>query len=751
MKPENPRPWGETQVVGKPLPRVDAHERVSGTAVYTLDLQLPGMLHAAVLRCPHAHALVKKVDVSKAGTMPGVRAVLTDADPEARIPWHIVRNDPWSRLFDPHCRYAGEEVAALCAETPQQAHDALGAIDVTYDILPHAVDWESAWKKGAYPLFEGTNTFDPARTYARGDVEKGFAEADVVLEATYRTPCEIHAPLEVHVSVAQWEESRLVVWDSTQGVFAVQQELAECLKLPLSSVRVIGHYLGGGFGSKLGLGKHTVIAALLARKTGRPVKLALSRQESFLCVGNRPANTIWLKAGVKKDGTLAAFDLKNWGASGAYPAGTTVGFQVGELYACRNVRMWQQNGVINAGQARAMRAPGFPQCSWALEQMVDALAEKLGMDPVELRLKNVPAASQMNGNLPYTSTGLARCLQEGAAAFGWKAARARPKREGHLLRGSGVASSIWGYAGGPPSTVVVKLFADGSVNLNMGAADIGTGAKTVMAMVVSEELGVSLDKIQIEHADTGTTQFTEPSGGSKTVPSDGPAVRAACLDVKQKLRAMAAEHLKHPAEDLLLAHDEVHARTAPEKKVALKDLPALQQQQVVLGVGSRHPNPEGKVALPFSTDFAEVEVNELTGEVRVTRFLGVHDSGRVMNRLTYDNQVFGGMTMGLGFGMTERRVMDPAQGKMVNANWHDYKIPTAKDVPAQFECLPVDPGDTECNTLGAKGLGEPATIAVAAAVANAVYHATGVRVTDTPINPTQMVQLLAKVRKAGEP
>ncbi len=749
MAETTPKPWGETTVVGRPLPRVDGYERVSGTAVYSLDLLLPDMLHAATLRCPHPHARVKKVDLAKALKMPGVRAVLSNADPEANIPWYAgPGGKPVSRLFDPQCRYEGEEVAVVAAESPQQAWDAVRAIQVEYETLPFVTNMEDALKPGAPAVQEGGNQGAKPSIYERGDLAKGFAEADVVLEETYRTSCEIHTTMEVHGSVAQWEGDRLTVWDTTQGPFAVQSALASVLNMPLNKVRVIMNYMGGGFGAKLGLSKYTVMAALLARKTARPVKLFLTREETFLCTGNRPAHIMTLRAGVKKDGTLTALQLTATGEVGAYPGGVSLGSQLRELYRCPNVRSEETSALINAGQNRPMRAPGFPQCSWALEQMLDALAGKIGMDPIELRIRNFTAVNQAQKDIPYTSAALRECLTEGAKAFGWKEARARAKGSGPWVRGVGVAGGMWGSAGGPPSTVVVSLYSDGSALLNMGAADIGTGTKTVMAMVVSEELGVPLDRIRIECSDTGTTQYSGPSGGSKTVPSDSPAVRAAALDVKAKLLEMAAAQLKAPAGSLTLKGGEIHVEGGSQK-VAIRDLTVLRQQQALVGVGTRAPNPAGYVARPFAAHFAEVEVNRRTGEVRVLRLLAAQDSGRVMNLLTYRNQVIGGLTMGIGFALTEKRIMDAPSGKMANANWHDYKIPTAKDVPADLACVPVDIRDHQWNITSTKGIGEPATIPTAAAIANAFYNATGVRIRSAPITPGSVVGLLSRGKAGG--
>ena len=742
-----PEPWTETRVVGQPIVRVDAYDRVSGSAVYPSDVILPDMLHAAILSCPHAHAMVKKVDAAEAGKMPGVHAILGGDTPGADIPWFAGPGGFSSRLFDAHCRYEGEEVAVVAADTIYQAWDAVRAIKVDYEVLKHVVTVEDALKPDAPAVRDGGNKIAPPQPYVRGDVEAGFKAADAVVELTFHTPCELQNPMELHGCVAKWDGNRLTIWESTQGVYAVQAGVARSLGLPLANVRVIGHYMGGGFGSKLSPGKYSVIAALLAKKTGRPVRLFLSREQVCLTMGNRPPNTIALRVGAKRDGTLVALQSSVVGTGGAYSEGGTgaADFVIRELYTCPNVRCQNQSVYVNAGPQRPFRAPGHPQGAWALEIALDALAAKLGMDPVELRLKNIPATSQVRDNNPYTSTGFARCLSEGAKAFGWKEARARAAAPGHLKRGVGVAGGMWqGGAGGPPSTVIVKLFADGSAHLNMGASDIGCGTKTWAAQIVAEELNVPIERISIEHADTATTQFATPSGGSKTVPTESPAIRAAAIEVKRQLFAMAAEHLKVPESDLELRGNEVVSKGDGTKKDAIGQISAVGRRGLIVGVGYRGPNPQGKAINPFAAQFAEVEVNTKTGEIAVLRFVAAHDSGRVLNPLMFRNQVFGGITMGIGFGLTEDRVMDREHlGKLLTINLHDYKMPTALDAPADKTCVMVDPHDTECNTTGAKGVGEPATIPTAPAVASAVFHATGLRLTDAPMSPARVVAALA--------
>ena len=606
MPEETVEPWGETKIIGKRIPRVDGYERVSGAAVYPSDVMLPNMLYAAILRSPHPHAMVKKVDVAEARKMPGVHAVLTDADPEARaVGWYQVMGsrmpltiplpDPkgravMSRLFDPHCRYVGDEVAAVAAETPQQAWDAVRAIKVEYEVLPFVLDIEKALEPGAPALHPGGNQ-SPSKpvTYKRGSVEQGFAAADVVVDESYVNAVAIHSTMEVHGSVTQWDGDHLTIWDTTQGVFRAQVEIAAGLNLPASNVRVIGKYCGGGFGSKLEPGKYSVIAALLAKKTARPVKLFLTREEEFLSTGNRAGLHMRVKMGVKKDGTLTAIEMKSLAEVGAYPSRASVADQFTEPYTCPNVSTEETYIMINAGRCRWMRAPSTSG-NWALEQVIDSVADKIGMDPVEFRIKNHSTFNQAE-NKPYFSNGGRECLIEGARVFGWKEARSRPKGNGHLLRGVGVASAVWAGDETGFGTVILKVYADGTAILNTGATDLGTGWKTVAAMIVAEELGIPPNRVQIECADTATTQYSSNAGGEKTVQFDGPAVRLAALDIKGQLLEMAAEQLKVPVSNLVY-QDGVILAQGGGQKLAIKDLTgwqnlALAKSQMTLAAMAR--------------------------------------------------------------------------------------------------------------------------------------------------------------------
>jgi len=744
--------WGETKIVGKGIPRVDAFERVSGKAEYTYDVILPDMVYGATLRCPHAHAMVKSIDTSAAEKMPGVVAILTAKSPGTEIGWYSVGyggGPLQSKLFDPHCRYQGDEVAAVAAQTPYQAWDAVKAIKVEYEVLPFAVDEDSAAKQDAAKLYEGGNSTGKPNPQRRGDVEKGFAEADVVLEETFSTSVQMHAAIEAHGSVVKWEGEKITIWDSTQGIYdGSMLPFARSMKMPYNNVRVICRYMGGGFGSKLELGKYTVMAALLARKAARPVKMMLSREETMLAVGNRPDARMTLKAGVKKDGTLTALQLTNVYTPGAYSYGASVGFLVQELYTCPNITITESGVYTNTGRARAFRAPGFPTGAWALEQMMDMLAEKIGMDAVEFRLRNFTNVSQTRKNMPYCSAGLRDCLTEGAKKFGWKEAKAGKKSEGSIKRGYGMAAGLWVMgSGGPPYTAEIRMFSDGGVTIKTGAMDLGTGTKTGACMVAAEELGIPLENIRIVNADTAITPYASSSGGSMTLASLVPAVRRGAWLLKRQVFDWAAEALGVQADDLQFSNNAIESRSNPAKRKTLEELFRSKGVLDVIAIGNREPNPADKVVMPFSAQFAEVEVHVRTGEVKVVRLVSANDSGRVVNLKTYESQVVGGMTQGLGYALTEKRVMDRQTGKMCNANLHDYKVPGALDVPVDYQVVPIDLKDNECNNVGCKGLGEPGHVPTAAAIANAIYDAIGVRPLNGPLDNRMILELLSKEKR----
>ncbi len=758
-----PQAWGpdaSMAVLGKPMPRVDGPDKVSGRAKYTYDINLPRMLWAKVLRSPHAHARIVSIDTSRAEALPGVKAVLTHKNaPDMAWPFH----GQDGKLFNTTLRYSGEEVAVVAAVDEQIAADALELIAVEYEEMPFVLNPEKALESDAPKVRGESNLQGRTSVYSRGDVEKGLAEADFVVEQTFHSQVQVHACLEAHVSVAQWSGDKLIVWDSTQAVHPVREQLAQVLSIPIGKVRVICQYSGGGFGSKLWLNKHTVIAALLARQTGRPVKIAFDREEEAMTMGNRPSNVMTVKAGCKRDGTLTALYLKSVGGVGAYPAGAGCGTPLREIYACPNVKTEESNVFIHADQARPHRAPGHVQGTFALEQVIDMLAEKCGMDPLEFRRKNYSSVDQTRNNIPYSAKGLDRCYSEGAAKFGWgeRAGRRQQASQRAKKRGYGMATQIWGGGGGPPGYAIVKINFDGTANVLCGAQDIGTATRTSFLQVAAEELGMKPEQVTLAMGDTETCPYGPGSGGSRTVPSMAPAVRMAAADAKRQMLDLASRVMKLPAERLEAREGFIFDKENPSTRSPIRDITGKMRtewespQSQIIGQGFRGPNPDGVALNTWGAQFAEVEVDTETGEIRVLRIVAAHESGRIINPLTATSQIEGGVIQGIGFALFEQRVLNNATGRMVNANLRDYKLPSARDIP-EIESVLVDIPDTKANSVAVKGLGEPPIIPTAAAIANAVYDAIGVRLTEAPMTPDRVLRALgkappARVRARGAP
>ncbi len=737
---EEIKPWGpeeKLEVIGKPISRVDGHDKVSGSSVYTFDVNLPNMAHAKILRCPFPHARIKSIDLSKAKNHPGVLAVIANEN-TPKIGWYY----DTSSLFDSHLRYEGDEVAGIVAKTEQIAQDALKLIEVEYEELPFVVDPEQAMKSDAPQIHESGNIMrGKPDTYERGNVEDGFNEAEVIVEEKFSTQVLVHNTAEVHCSVVNWDGDKLTVWDSTQAIFSVRDAVARSLNIPASHVRVIKKYMGGGFGSKLEAGKYTVIAALLARETGRPVKIKLDRKEMNLAVGNRPSSVQSLKIGAKKDGTIMAMTHDSFGASGAYPSGAGCSWPFRTLYQCSNVRTEEYSVFINAGRGRPFRAPGHVQGTFALESIMDDVAAKLNMDPLEFRLKNYTEIDQTS-NLPYTSKRLREAYENGAEAIGWANRRkAATANSGHVKRGIGMASQIWWGGGGPPTYATLKLNRDGSVHVLAGTQDLGTGTYTFIAMVAAEVLELPLEKIKVTIGDTDACPYCVLSGGSLTAPSVSPAVRDAAEQMKSKLISGASAVLEIPENQLKYVKGIISSKQDGSKQISTSELVRKMREQVLVTTGARAANPEGYAINTFGAQFAEVEVNTETGKVRVLKVVAAHDIGRVLNRKTMENQVHGGIMQGVSFALFEERVMDEYTGKVLTTNMQTYKIPTITDTP-KIEVIIVSDGDPLISNTGVKGVGEPAHIPTAGAIANAIYNAIGVRIKSSPMTPDKVLMAL---------
>ncbi len=728
----------ELNVVGKPIPRVDGDQRVSGAARYPSDIQLPGMLHAKILRSPHPHARIKRIDATRAQALPGVRAVLTRSNaPETA--WR--RGKP---LFDEVVRYVGDEVAAVAADSMAIARQAVRLIEVEYEPLPFVTDMDAALSEGAPQLWDGKNLLDgEPETYERGDVDKAFKQADVIVEGEFETPTQVHNSFETHGSVVNWEGDQLTVYDSTQNVHGVRDDVAKFLGMQKNKVRVIKHYMGGGFGSKNSAGVYTVIAALLAKQTNRPVRLFLDRHEENQASGSRSTTKQYLKIGAKKDGALVAIDLRGYSNLGAHASWAgALDVPAKELYDCKNVRTRIYNVFTNTGPFAAFRAPGVVEAMFSLESLMDELAEKLGMDPLDLRIKNYARRSPMGGK-PYSSNGLLDAYQEGARAIGWYDRRGKLQADRPVRRGIGMASQLWFGAGGAPSYAQIKIHPDASATIITGTQDIGTGTKTILTQIAAEELSLPLENFRIEIGDTQWGLFSMLSAGSMTAASVGPAVREAAADAKAQLLGVAAKFLGITRKSAKLENGIVRGLKRGQKvEKPLSEILGELGDIMIVGHGSRAPNPTNVVIRTFGAQFAEAEVDVETGAIRVLRIVASHDCGRILNPLTTSSQIEGGVIQGLGYALMEQRITDANTGMVVNPNLEGYRLPTMMDVP-EIEVRMIDRADPLINNLGAKGVGEPPIIPTAAAIANAVADALGIWLHKLPMTRDVVLESLS--------
>ncbi|HSK17382.1 MAG TPA: xanthine dehydrogenase family protein molybdopterin-binding subunit [Gaiellaceae bacterium] len=712
-------PEGPLDVVGRPAARVDGHARARGEARYTADLVLPGMLHAAILRSPHTNARVHRLDLGPALAAPGVRGAIGPDD--CHVLSHVAG-------------YEGSPVAAVAADSLREARSALAHVDVEWEVLEPLLDPDEAVARGA--LLE-----EPGR-YERGEVERGLAEAAVVVEAEYRTQTVLHNALETHQAVCSWEGDELTVYISTQYIWGVRKRVAERLGLPLDTVRVVCRYMGGGFGAKNDPGDHTYVAAELARRTGRPVRCALSRREENLASGNRNATIQRVTVGARADGMLTALAGDFLMAVGWDGFVSSTAGPMKMLYACENVRTVETGAKLNTGPNDAFRAPGFVEGTFALECALDELATKLEIDPLELRRRNLAGSDPENGR-PFSGKNLAECYRRAERHWA-RREEVRARSEGPWRRGVGLASQIWFGGGGPPSYAWVRLGSDGRATVITAMQDIGTGTRTAMAQIAAEELGLPLGHVTVSLGDSARGPYAAISAGSSTTPSMGPAVRAAAADAARQVLEIAAQRFE--LEERVLSLRGGRIVSADGGSWPLEEVTGLLGHAQILGKGSRGPNPTGMRVLTFGVQVAEVAVDVETGEVRVERIAAIHDVGRVINPLGASSQVEGGIIQGLGHTLSESRLLDPESGRALTVTLDAYKVPTIADVPEIVTEL-LDVPDEHLTSVGAKGLGEPPIIPTAAAIANAIRDATGADVRSLPISREEMLRALTEARE----
>jgi len=695
-------------VLGTSVKRLDGPDKVTGRAKYTFDISRPRMLYARIVRSPYPHARVVSVDLSVASKMPGVKSALVWKDPAAQAN---------------KAMFQGDEVAAVAADTEEHAIDAARAIKVEYEVLPHVALVDKALSPSAPVVFTGGNVRATPPQEA-GDLTAGFAAAAHTIEETYETQVITHNCMESHGTVCEWEGEKLTAWVSTQGVNGARENFSRALGIPLANVRVICQYMGGGFGSKgMSVGAEGLICAKLAKTTNAPVKLMLDRKEEHLATGNRPSASSKIKVGVAADGSITAFDAETWGTGGA---GATAGFPLPYIYRIANRRRAHKDVFTNAGQQRPMRAPGHPQGSFHTEIMMDELADQVGMDPVEFRIKNLPPEAP---NAMWRSY-----LREGAAEFGWDKRHATgDTTPGPIKTGMGVSVHTWGGGGRGPAPAHCEIASDGGVVVRLGTQDLGTGTRTLIAVIAADALGLQPRQVKPEIGDTlyGVSPL---SGGSTTAASISPGIRIAAVKALDALKEKVAPALGVDAALLVAANGRLQVKDQPSKGMSWEDACKHIGPQPIATDG------DWKAGMSSTTtsgaQFAEVKVDIETGIVKVTRVLVLQDCGLVVSRLTAESQCYGGVIGSLNFALFEDRILDRNSGQMVNPNMEWYLLAGMSDIPRIDVRLKNQP------ERGVIGIGEPPTVGTAAAITLAVRNAIGVSVRSLPLTPARILTAL---------
>jgi CO/xanthine dehydrogenase Mo-binding subunit len=742
----------ELKVVGKRHPKIDGWERVSGKATYASDVYFPGMLYGKILRSPHPHAKVLKIDAEKAKALPGVKAVLTPKD-IAAFSWYGApgRSHHEMPILTDIARFVGDDLAVVAAVDEDRAEEALELIKVDYEVLPFVLDPEEALKPDAPKIHpKGNLVGEKPGILQRGNVEQGFQEADLVYEGRYYTPMLQHVSAEPRVCVARWDRGKLTVWDSLQYTFGPQASLAYTFKIPMSKVRVICEFMGGGFGDKIMLERYDVLASILSLKTGHPVRIEFTREENFLAATHRYPTVCYLKYGAKKDGTLTAIQAKVIADMGAY-CHLDGAFGVMEtmkgVYRCPNLKGESYTVYTNKPEGGYQRCVGHPMGEVAQEIHMDIMADKLGMNPLDFRLKNYARLEDgdQDRKVPFSSNGMEECLRKGAEAFGWAQKWQKPGTSpGPIKKGLGMAVHACRHGAMVlPATGMVKMNSDGTANVYVGTADIGASQNTTMAMIAAEELGIPLGAVFVTSADTEVTLDTGSSGGSRQTIGSGTAVKLAAADVKRQIFEIAANELKAEPGTLEIRNGGIYP-LGSDKGIRITD--ALRKAPATITGRGTASLPKGMITFCFAAHFVEVEVDTLSGKVRVIKLVAAHDVGKTINMLGMENQIDGGVIQGLGFGLTEDQICDKGTGICVNPNLVDYKLFTMKDIPEIQHVLvePIDP----VGPFGAKGVGEPPIGPPAPAIANAIYNAIGVRFTEVPVNIRSILDGQKRVAKA---
>jgi CO/xanthine dehydrogenase Mo-binding subunit len=759
----------EIKGVGLAIPRPDGPEKVTGQVQYVADIKPKGMLHGKLLRSPHAHAKIVKIDTTRAKALPGVRAVLTARD----IP-ELKRKAPTRAhavLAIDRVVFVGQPVAAVAADELAIAEEACDLIDVQYEVLPAAVDPLKAMEVGAPPVADAGTEADTSEALAhsgvavpksetkptkavnvtqqaklgRGDVPKAFAESDVVIEKTYRVPMVHQGYLEPHAVLAQWDTNgQLTLYSSTQGSFNTRSEVAEVLHIEENRIKVIPVECGGGFGGKI-RALCEPITAVLARVTRRPVRYVMTRREELEAGMPAPQVIIKLKTGAKRDGTLTGLDAETVIESGAFSGAvlTMSAVFVSSVYQFPNFEVRASEVLTHKPSIAAYRAPTAPQTFFAIDSQMEQMARALGLDPVEFRLRHLmKEGDPMANGQPWQSNGARQVLQRLSEHPLWKKRaewKAKTGKDGRGLCGTGLAVGGW-IPGLQPTGATVRLNPDGSLQVLTGQVDIA-GTNIALAQIAASAYGVDIDKVKITTGDTDTAPMTGLSAGSKTVYTVGTAVLQAAQDARRQTLEIAAKEMEAAIDDLEIEDGRVVVRGVPDKGVTLASIGKkgnlyMSKVPPVLGVA----HPAFAVQAPaFAAQLARIEVDPDTGQVTLHDFVVVQDAGKAINPLGVEGQMQGGAVQSLGIALTEGMMYDDS-GRLMNPSLLDYRKLTAADLP-NIETIIVEV-PAPAGPFGARGVGEPPIVPAPAALANAVEDATGVRITEAPLTPERIALAL---------
>lgn len=744
-------------IVGRRFPKIQANELATGKTKFSVDIKLSGMLHGKILRSPHPHAIILNIDVRRAEKLSGVKAIVTSKDIPGLETIPLIAEPPLAR---DKVRYMGEPVVAVAALDADIAEEALDLIKVEYQELPPLFDPEVAMQDDSPDIHQTESNIAARFDIVRGDAEQGFAEADFIAEQRFVCPSQSHACMEPKTCIASFDASgRLTIWSTSALIFDTRSQIARTLNLPENRVRVIQpQSVGGHFGSGKTIPLYDIVA-LLARKATLPVRIENTREEDFSTVHPPVSIIIELKMGVDNNGIITAKKSRLIGNAGAYYSPISLAvlnvatMRHENLYRFSNIKSEAYLVFTNKVPSIALRGFGNQQGHFALESMMDMLAEGIGMEPAQIRQRNaVKTGDTTVHGWVIRSCGLNDCIEKAA-----KSSRNRQGTSTRLKRGWGIGCGIHVAAmkiAGAPWTMscgaFVKINTDGTVNLISGEGDPGQGASTVLAQICAEELGISMEDVSISAADTDFAPATPGPISSRTTTTAGNAVRLAAADAKGQLFQIAANKLAANIEDLEATGGKIYVRNNPERAISIAEIAASPSHYPILGRGTFIPEQEGSnpktwygdmaVAYSFAAQAAEVEVDIETGEVKVLSFTAAHDLGKAINPLTSEGQIEGGLSQGIGAALTEEIAY--ANGEVINAQFTDYKIMTTLDMP-EVKSILVESNEPR-GPFGAKGLGEIVLVPTAAAIANAIYNAVGVRITELPITPEKILRALQR-------